>query len=476
MARRKNKLRKLKDRASLALRTGDLQKALQTYQELERLRADDPVWPKRQAEVFQRLEQPGHQLRALVRAADLYVDGGFVIQAIALCKQILAIEPAHSATLDRLERLCSAPGVSADERLAKRAADSRDDRGEERERVSTATHAIRLPDSPLHEVMLTEVVPGARPAHFDDNVLDGVSEIPVQASTPEPDSIEPAAHSSPDAVSARDQLARTPLFGLLDAASLRRLIALVELVELDEGDVLFRQGDRADCLYVIAEGAVVPIVEGDPRRKLAVLETGEFFGEIGLVTNQPRNATIEAIVDTRLLAIHRTVMWDLIGREPEVFTVLLRFLRDRLIDRLVRTSTFFAAFSRAERTDVARQFRFLEAQDGSLLIEQDRPADCVFVLLAGQMDVVTSDLEGDKMLATLHPGEFFGAMSLSAPEPARAAVVASGKCWLLALPHRRFQKILAGNPNAVEIVSRVAERRALALGRDGDWGGESGLI
>jgi signal-transduction protein with cAMP-binding, CBS, and nucleotidyltransferase domain len=99
---------------------------------------------------------------------------------------------------------------------------------------------------------------------------------------------------------------------------------------------------------------VVPIVEGSTRRKLAVLEEGDFFGEIGLVTDQPRNASIQALVDTQLLAIDREVMWKLIDEQPRLIGVLLCFLRDRLIDRLVRTSPVFQPFARSQPSPLSK--------------------------------------------------------------------------------------------------------------------------
>ena len=127
-----------------------------------------------------------------------------------------------------------------------------------------------------------------------------------------------------------------PLFGELDPSSLHTLIRKVRVVILEAGQVLFRQGDAANTLYVVVDGAVVPIAEGSRRRKLAVLERGEFFGEIGLMAKQPRNATIEALVPTKLLAIDRRVVRELIRNEPSVAKTILRFLRSRLIDRILR--------------------------------------------------------------------------------------------------------------------------------------------
>jgi CRP-like cAMP-binding protein len=255
-------------------------------------------------------------------------------------------------------------------------------------------------------------------------------------------------------VSLRNELANTPLLGDLDSASLHTLISRVRVVMLEAGQVLFRQGDAANSLYVIVEGAVVPIAEGERRRKLAVLERGEFFGEIGLMTKQPRNATIEAIVDTNLLAIDRRVLWELIAKQPSVAKGILRFLRARLIDRQIRTNLFFAAFAHAERGAVARQFRLLEVKGGTRVVEQGKPPDGLFVVLSGSLARV--DSLHDKEIGEFGLGDVFGGLSLLEGQPANSDVIARGKCWLVVLGEGRFRRILAANPRLTRVVRRLA--------------------
>jgi cAMP-dependent protein kinase regulator len=468
-------VRDLVSLVSRALHEGDLSAARQACEQLEASNRREPGLPRQLAEICHQLGDSEAELQALARAAELYGENGQVIQAIGACKQILAIDPGNSVAQRRLEMLYvdGSPGL---------------------ESVSSESldQAVRCSDddAPLDELLLTKVVPEAIHEEPDiDLSQDGVSRIPLDPGDSlqfETDAVRAfEMQSSPEISqpSPQQRLASTPLFGSLDSASMRRLIAKVGLVELAEGEVLFREGDRADTLYVVVEGAVVAIAEGSPRKKLAVLEESEFFGEIGLVTNQPRNATIEALVDTRLLAIDRAVIWDLIRSQPAVFKVLLRFLRERLVDRLARTGSLFANFPVEERAAVARQFRLLEVRNEGVLIEQDRPAPGLFILLSGSMRVIYMDGTGDKELANLAPGDIFGEMSLVRNRPTSAAVVASGKCWVLCLPEERFRGLAERHPELNEVLeelassreqsNRKAQRSASQL-RDNDLGGIRG--
>lgn len=444
--------------ANAAVKAGRLAEALAWLTSLAQQEPQEAAWPRKLADVHRRLGDRDSQQDCLQRAARLYADRGFVIQAIAACREILSVDPTHSETQQRLEDLCarSVSGWGTD---------------------PNSSDVRSLADSaPLEELELTDVVPGAQTADWGPEVLEQASAIPLESrgdrTAPDLD-VDPSgwdearcddagcdnvANTSPS-----ETLRNTPLFGALTASALRSLIRRVRVVEIAEGETLFRQGDRADALYVVVDGAVVPIAESDgpgsPETRLAVLEAGAFFGETGLVTRQPRNATIRALVDTRLLAVDRRIMWELVRSQPETLRVVLRFLRERLVDRLVRTSPLFEAFSHADRGNVARQFDFLEVRDAQVVIAQDQPAPGLFIVLAGHLDVAVVEAEGDKILARLGPGEFCGERSLLRREPAMAGVISSGKCWLLALPEARFRRIADRNPELARTIARILEAR-----------------
>jgi len=376
------------------------------------------------------------RITSLERAAKRHEREGSLLKAIADCKRILLLDPDHPGTAERMEALC------------------------ERLHGQTQSAGPRAPVSwmrgaPLDDLVLGDVMPETPAIALDyDMTAQPMVEIYLDRAVPEED---PARRL------AADTLPRTPLFSALDGASLRQLLEGVEVVELDAEQELFHQGDPgSNCLYVIAEGAVVPIAEGETRKKLAVLEEGDFFGEISLVTERPRSATIEALVDTKLLAIPRGLLAELVERQPAVLEVLLRYLRDRLIDRLVRTSPFFTALPREERDDTARRCRFIEMGDGAVLVRQGQPAPGLFALLAGRVAVIHSDGVGDKHLANLEPGDIFGEMSMLSGEPAVASCVAQVKSWALVLPQADFHELIGSRPRVAETVRALAEERRSA--------------
>lgn len=427
---RSGEICRLADQASWAQREGNPARVAEALERLCELEPDDPGAWKGRGRAYQELGRPLEAVAALVRAAGLYTEAGAGIQAIAVCKWILEIDPTHTATLDRLthlQQVADLPGPGG------------------RRTPDRATHRGAR-GAPIEELMLRDVV---EPESVADAA--GLREIPIER--------EPAGPLGNEAQQTARGLVSTPLFRCLGARALRRLIAATRLVRLSEGQVLFRQGDPADALYVVSEGAVVLIADPGAPQRLAVFEPGDFFGEVALLADQPRNATIQALIDTQLLAIDREVIGDLLADEPEVLAGMLRFLRERLVARLIRTSPVFAGIGHAEGAQLARAFRLMEVQEGAVLIEQAAPSCGLFLVLAGELRVIEEQPDCDKEIATLHAGDPCGEMSLLDAAPAVASVVAARKSWLLLLPRDEFDRVLKAHPRLDERLASIADAR-----------------
>lgn len=439
---------KLKAEATRALDKGKFNKALECYRELEGLEPHDGGWARRSADMHRRLGQQAAYVTALQRAADRYAQAGFLVKAVAVCKMMLAAEPGHAGALERLAELDAERGMPAP-----------------RTRPSPTPPANRAipPGAPLESVQLSDVVSHARPELNADGSSSGITLIPIELDleedleeVPEPELDEAARQARRSAARA---LHATPLFSALSPGALQGLIEKVDLVELEAGQRLFAEGDAGRTLYVVAEGEVAVVSEGPPRVHLSRLGEGAFFGEIALVTDQPRSATVEAAAPAALLAIDRDAIGELVDAEPAVLTVLLRFLRDRLIDRLVATSPLFGPFGGDERRELADRFEFLECEAGTALVTQGGRAGGLYLLLSGSAEVVRAGGERRQRIATLGAGDLCGEMSLLTHEPAVATVRVTSKALALRLPAAAFREVIMTHPQVLVFVNDLADER-----------------
>jgi CRP-like cAMP-binding protein len=230
----------------------------------------------------------------------------------------------------------------------------------------------------------------------------------------------------------------------------------VQLIQLAAGDTLFGKGDPGDTLYVVAWGEVAVLVP----QEVARLSEGDFFGEIALIADRPRTATVRATVDSQVLALDRSLIVDLVSASPDLLKVLLRFLRERLIATMAETSPIFAPFTPLERLGLAARFQFVEIDDGLAMVEQGQKSPGLFVLLSGAADVVASG----RAVTLLGAGDVFGEISLMGGQLAAAAVVARGRCFLLFMPRADFSELIMTHPQVLELISGLADSRRHEIG------------
>jgi len=143
---------------------------------------------------------------------------------------------------------------------------------------------------------------------------------------------------------------------------------------------------------------------------------------------------------------------------PDVLKTLLRFFRDRLLDRLLGSSALFSSFSPEEARALSDRFIFLELEPKMRVIVEGERAPGLFLLLCG--DGVVK--RGASEIAPLRPGDVFGEMSLLTRGPASATIETRTKCWALELPRDRFQEVMLTYPQVLEYVSNIAETRKQA--------------
>jgi CRP-like cAMP-binding protein len=116
------------------------------------------------------------------------------------------------------------------------------------------------------------------------------------------------------------------------------------IVELKDGDFVFHEGDLGTEMFIIHEGniEILNSVAGK-ETVLAVLEKGDFFGEMSVLEDMPRAASARALSDTRLLRINGSTFDQLLRDNPEIAVRMMRKLSRRLreTDELLRGTTLF---------------------------------------------------------------------------------------------------------------------------------------
>jgi CRP-like cAMP-binding protein len=126
-------------------------------------------------------------------------------------------------------------------------------------------------------------------------------------------------------------LRQVPMFRDIDPARLKLLAFTSERVRFAQGQPFFRQGDAPDAAYVILEGAadVVLDTSGGPV-KLAELGANALVGEMGILCDSSRTASVVASAATTALRIDKRIFLELLTQFPQMSLAVMRELAKRL--------------------------------------------------------------------------------------------------------------------------------------------------
>jgi CRP-like cAMP-binding protein len=122
-------------------------------------------------------------------------------------------------------------------------------------------------------------------------------------------------------------LAEVPLFASLNGRHLRHVAGLARIRRFHDGAALMRAGDAGDALYVLLDGRATVRV---PRRGEIALEVGAFVGELALLDDGPRTATVVADGPVIALTVGRAGFRKLLRSEPSIAVAIAEELARRL--------------------------------------------------------------------------------------------------------------------------------------------------
>ena len=155
-------------------------------------------------------------------------------------------------------------------------------------------------------------------------------------------------------VDASSLLAGTTLFADASPDALVPVVAASRERTLVRGDVLFREGDVPDVLYVVARGRLAIVMASAVDRResvVALMETGDLFGEMGLLDDGPRSAQARALEPSLVIEVPFEPVRELFTSEPTLLWNVARLLvgRLRVMDEVLADSVFLDVTGRTAK-------------------------------------------------------------------------------------------------------------------------------
>ncbi len=126
-------------------------------------------------------------------------------------------------------------------------------------------------------------------------------------------------------------LAATTLFRSVDPAQLQLISMMADLRNFDDGENIITQGEEAEAAFVVLDGCTEVIVELDGQEQVvAEIGKNDVIGEMGVLNDHRRSATVRAKGPVRVLRIAQSDMLDLVRQFPNLALEMLRVLSSRL--------------------------------------------------------------------------------------------------------------------------------------------------
>lgn len=219
------------------------------------------------------------------------------------------------------------------------------------------------------------------------------------------------------------------LFKNLDEDQLEDLVDEMFEVRLRPDEVVIRQGDDGDNFYIVDSGELYVLYRDVV---VATIGSGKSFGEIALMYNCPRTATVRAKTDCILWGMSRGTF----RRSLMIYAIRKRELYESFLARVPLLETLLPY----ERSIIADALEPRTYRDGDLLIRQGEKGDNFFILERGKVVVTKGDPPVE--VKTYGEGDYFGELALLNDQPRAANVRAVGVVRVLTLSREDFANLM----------------------------------
>eukprot|EP01071_Lankesteria_metandrocarpae_P009554 Lankesteria_metandrocarpae@DN5216_c0_g2_i1.p1 len=223
------------------------------------------------------------------------------------------------------------------------------------------------------------------------------------------------------------------MFNCLDERDLRTVLDAFLEQKISAGETIIRQGDDGDRLYLIEEGElnVTKLFAGETEPKLLVVMTvGDAVGELALLYNTQRAATVTAKTDCVLWALDRESFNHIVKDAARQ--------RREMHEKFLTEVQLLKDMDPYERSKLADALKSTHHKDGEVIIREGETGDSFFIIESG---TATAEKMG-QIVFQYKRGDYFGELALIRDQPRAATITATSELHCVSLDRRSFKRLL----------------------------------
>ena len=231
-------------------------------------------------------------------------------------------------------------------------------------------------------------------------------------------------------------------FDTLTLSKVQSFVTVIEKEHYGKGDVIIRNGHKGDKFYIITSGNVA--VKADDLLSDKILGAREYFGEVALLTGQPRTADITAATDVDLYAIRKEKFLSFIA-DTEFERILNRLIMNRSPEtwNILVGNPSYSFLTTFQKTWLESIMVLHEAEGKNTIAEEGYPLDAFYIILDGTVAVSRRGIA----MVTLGRGDFIGSLRrISHGQPAEMTYSHDGPVRLFRAGRDDIRDFLTVNP------------------------------
>jgi|GEM_PF-2158338 len=259
-----------------------------------------------------------------------------------------------------------------------------------------------------------------------------------------------------------EEMRRVPFLGALPDDELADLIAGMRRERFVNGNFVVRQGEQGDRFCFLHSGTCDVLFEEESGliHRVAQLSAGDFFGEIALLDDVPRTATVKCTDAVEVYSLDRETFVTLVERSA--------FARDAVLDQIrnaafLRTVPIFQTLTADLMSTLLGGVSVMREEAGATIVNEGERGDAMFVIREGTCDVVRKGEGSDDLISTLGAGDWFGEIALLRGIKRTATVRTTADAVLVRVPGDVLDDVLLSDFQIGIALERAMAQRLVAL-------------
>ncbi|KAJ3294636.1 hypothetical protein HK104_003454 [Borealophlyctis nickersoniae] len=239
------------------------------------------------------------------------------------------------------------------------------------------------------------------------------------------------------------------LFRSLDEEQFTDVVNALTEKRVSAGEEVIKQGGIGDFFYAVESGTLDVFVSrnGQPPVKVTDYGPGGSFGELALMYNAPRAATVVATGDCVLWALDRVTFRRILMENTS--------RKRRMYEAFLEEVPLLMSLEPYERHKIADALESVTFNDSEVVIRQGDVGDAFYIIESGEARVTRTDENGiEHEMPGLKKGDYFGELALLTDKPRKATVSAKGRLKCATLGKKAFVRLLGP---VVDIIKRNAD-------------------